>query len=223
MKRGGGRIARRRRARHARWRPRRLGSRRPADRARRRLLRARGPRRGASPGGPRGRQACARGAPAGGLAVQGARPGGRWSTWIFRPSGGPIGDEALPAGGGARGDGAQPMLVASLDDVLATKLLSLREQELGLRACARALALAARTGRLGLRPGPDRRRRPSRERSSRWWKSWGSCAGRERQASQARPSRDRLGSRRISPRRLERVLNTRPRVPIAEGERRCVQ
>jgi Aminoglycoside-2''-adenylyltransferase len=48
---------------------------------------------------------------------------------IFRPSGGPIGDahfqraELLEVM-------AQPMLVASLDDVLATKLLSLREQEL---------------------------------------------------------------------------------------------
>jgi hypothetical protein len=49
---------------------------------------------------------------------------------IFRPSGGPIGDEHFQ-----RAEllevMAQPMLVASLDDVLATKLLSLREQELG--------------------------------------------------------------------------------------------
>jgi hypothetical protein len=48
---------------------------------------------------------------------------------IFRPSGGPIGDEHFQ-----RGEllevMAQPMLVTSLDDVLATKLLSLREQEL---------------------------------------------------------------------------------------------
>jgi hypothetical protein len=48
---------------------------------------------------------------------------------IFRPSGGPIGDEHF-----GRAEVlevmAQPMLVASLDDVLATKLLSLREQEL---------------------------------------------------------------------------------------------
>jgi hypothetical protein len=48
---------------------------------------------------------------------------------IFRPSGGPIGDEHFQ-----RAEllevMAQPMLVASLDDVLATKLLSLREQEL---------------------------------------------------------------------------------------------
>jgi hypothetical protein len=48
---------------------------------------------------------------------------------IFRPAGGPIGDEHF-----RRAEVlevmAQPMLVASLDDVLATKLLSLREQEL---------------------------------------------------------------------------------------------
>jgi aminoglycoside-2''-adenylyltransferase len=48
---------------------------------------------------------------------------------IFRPSGGPIDDAHF-----ARADRlevmAQPMLVASLDDVLATKLLALGEQEL---------------------------------------------------------------------------------------------
>ncbi len=47
---------------------------------------------------------------------------------IFHPSGGPIGDEQFE-----RAEEvdvmAQPMLVASLDDVLTTKLLSLTEQE----------------------------------------------------------------------------------------------
>ena len=47
---------------------------------------------------------------------------------IFRPSGGPIGDEHFE-----RAEEidvmAQPMLVASLDDVMTTKLLSLTEQE----------------------------------------------------------------------------------------------
>jgi hypothetical protein len=47
---------------------------------------------------------------------------------IFRPSGGPIGDEHF-----ARAEEidvmAQPVLVASLDDVMVTKLLSLTEQE----------------------------------------------------------------------------------------------
>jgi len=47
---------------------------------------------------------------------------------IFRPSGGPIGDEHF-----ARAETidvmAQPLAVASLDDVIATKLLSLSEQE----------------------------------------------------------------------------------------------
>jgi hypothetical protein len=47
---------------------------------------------------------------------------------IFSPSGGPIGDEHF-----ARGEEtevmAQPMLVASLDDVIATKLLSISEQD----------------------------------------------------------------------------------------------
>lgn len=47
---------------------------------------------------------------------------------IFRPSGGAIGDEHF-----ARAEQldvmAQPMLVASLDDVMVTKLLSLTEQE----------------------------------------------------------------------------------------------
>jgi hypothetical protein len=48
---------------------------------------------------------------------------------IFRPSGGPIGDEHF--GRAERLEVmAQPMLVAALDDVLVTKLLSLREQEL---------------------------------------------------------------------------------------------
>ena len=47
---------------------------------------------------------------------------------IFRPSGGPLTDEHFD-----RGDEldvmSQPMLVASLDDVMVTKLLSLTEQE----------------------------------------------------------------------------------------------
>jgi hypothetical protein len=47
---------------------------------------------------------------------------------IFDPSGGPIGDEFF-----ARGEElevmAQPLLVASLDDVVVTKLLSISEQE----------------------------------------------------------------------------------------------
>lgn len=47
---------------------------------------------------------------------------------IFRPAGGPIGDEHF-----ARGTelevGAQTLLVASIDDVLVTKLLALTEQE----------------------------------------------------------------------------------------------
>ena len=47
---------------------------------------------------------------------------------IFNPSGGPIGDEHF-----ARAEHAevmaQPMLVASLDDVIATKLLSISEQD----------------------------------------------------------------------------------------------
>jgi hypothetical protein len=48
---------------------------------------------------------------------------------IFRPSGGPIADEHFERAERLEVM-AQPMLVASLDDVLATKLLSLREQEL---------------------------------------------------------------------------------------------
>ena len=47
---------------------------------------------------------------------------------IFNPSGGPIGDEHF-----ARGEWtevmAQPVLVAALDDVISTKLLSISEQE----------------------------------------------------------------------------------------------
>ena len=47
---------------------------------------------------------------------------------IFRPSGGPIGDEHFERA--AEIDVmAQPILVASLDDVMSTKLLSLTEQE----------------------------------------------------------------------------------------------
>lgn len=60
---------------------------------------------------------------------------------IFRPAGGPIGDEHF-----ARGTelevGAQTLLVASIDDVLVTKLLALTEQEPDFRAVlevARAL------------------------------------------------------------------------------------
>ena len=48
---------------------------------------------------------------------------------IFRPSGGPIADEHFERAERLEVM-AQPMLVASLDDVLVTKLLSLREQEL---------------------------------------------------------------------------------------------
>ena len=48
---------------------------------------------------------------------------------IFRPSGGPIDDEHFERAEQLEVM-AQPMLVASLDDVLVTKLLSLREQEL---------------------------------------------------------------------------------------------
>jgi hypothetical protein len=48
---------------------------------------------------------------------------------IFRPSGGPIGEEHFQRAEQLEVM-AQPMLVASLNDVLATKLLSLREQEL---------------------------------------------------------------------------------------------
>ena len=48
---------------------------------------------------------------------------------IFEPSGGPIGDDSF-----ARAEqlevAAQPLLVASIDDVVVAKLLSLREQEL---------------------------------------------------------------------------------------------
>ena len=58
-----------------------------------------------------------------------ARDGETLVDLIFRPSGGPITDDHF-----RRAEllevMAQPMLVASLDDVLATKLLSLREQEL---------------------------------------------------------------------------------------------
>jgi hypothetical protein len=60
---------------------------------------------------------------------------------IFRPAGGPVGDEQF-----ARGTelevGAQTLLVASIDDVLVTKLLALTEQEPNFRAVlevARAL------------------------------------------------------------------------------------
>jgi aminoglycoside-2''-adenylyltransferase len=48
---------------------------------------------------------------------------------IFRPSGGPIADDHFDRAEQLEVM-AQPMLVASLDDVLVTKLLSLREQEL---------------------------------------------------------------------------------------------
>ena len=48
---------------------------------------------------------------------------------IFRPSGGPV-DDAHFARADRREVMAQPMLVASLDDVLATKLLALTEQDL---------------------------------------------------------------------------------------------
>jgi hypothetical protein len=60
---------------------------------------------------------------------------------IFRPAGGPVGDEHF-----ARGTelevGAQTILVASINDVLVTKLLALTEQEPDFRAVlevARAL------------------------------------------------------------------------------------
>ncbi len=47
---------------------------------------------------------------------------------IFRPAGGPIGDEHF-ARGTEQEVGAQSLLVASIDDVLVTKLLALTEQE----------------------------------------------------------------------------------------------
>jgi hypothetical protein len=47
---------------------------------------------------------------------------------IFRPAGGPIGDEHF-ARGSELEVGAQTLLVASIDDVLVTKLLALTEQE----------------------------------------------------------------------------------------------
>jgi hypothetical protein len=47
---------------------------------------------------------------------------------IFQPAGGPIGDEHF-ARGTEQEVGAQSLLVASIDDVLVTKLLALTEQE----------------------------------------------------------------------------------------------
>ena len=60
---------------------------------------------------------------------------------IFRPSGGPVGDEHFGRATALEVH-AQTMLVASIDDVLVTKLLALTEQELDFRpvlAVARAL------------------------------------------------------------------------------------
>ena len=105
---------------------------------------------------------------------------------IFHPSGGPIGDEHF-----ARAEQlevmAQPLLVASLDDVMSTKLLSISEQEPRLHERARAGAVAAGADRLGDRPRADGRVARSRRRSSRSSRSWGS--------SSARRPRSRTASR----------------------------
>jgi hypothetical protein len=91
---------------------------------------------------------------------------------IFRPSGGPIGDEHFQ-----RAEllevMAQPMLVASLDDVLTTKLLSLREQELDY---APVLESPGRFGNrsTGISSGFRRASRPSRAPSSPSSRNWGS-------------------------------------------------
>ena len=99
-----------------------MGARRPADRARRRLL--------------RDAEAALQALETGGLRAERPPEGWLLKAWdgdilvdlIFNPSGGPIGDEHF-----ARAEHAevmaQPMLVASLDDVIATKLLSISEQD----------------------------------------------------------------------------------------------
>ena len=70
---------------------------------------------------------------------------------IFRPAGGPIDDEHFGRATSME-VGAQTLLVASIDDVLVTKLLALSEQEPELSVRARAGAGVARADRLGLRP-----------------------------------------------------------------------
>ena len=106
----------------ARRRPRSVGA-RPTHRARRRLLPPRGGCR-TRPGRAR-RGGHARGSPARGWLFK-AHNDEVVVDLIFRPSGGPIADDHF-----GRAEQlevmAQPMLVASLDDVLVTKLLS-REQ-----------------------------------------------------------------------------------------------
>ena len=123
---------------HARRRSRRVGTRRSAHRPRRRLLRARGGRGARARGARRGRHAPR--AAARGVAVQGVRRA-RLVDLIFRPAGGPIGDEHFARATRWRSD-AQTLLVASIDDVLVTKLLALTEQEPDFQAVlelARAL------------------------------------------------------------------------------------
>ena len=71
-----------------------------------------------------------------GMAAQGARRSHDESVLvdlIFRPAGGPIGDEHFQRATPMELM-AQPVLVASIDDVLSTKLMALSEQEPDFRA-----------------------------------------------------------------------------------------
>ena len=79
-----------------------------------------------------------------GMAAEGARRSrdDRLVDLIYRPAGGPIGDEHFERATPMELM-AQPVLVASIDDVLSTKLMALTEQEPDFRA---VLEIARRCG-----------------------------------------------------------------------------
>ena len=95
---------------------------------------------------------------------------------IFRPAGGPIGDEHFQRATPMELM-AQPVLVASIDDVLSTKLMALSEQEPDFRAVleiARSLReqidwayVRRRTESVGVRSRVLHARRVARHRAAR--------------------------------------------------------
>ena len=74
---------------------------------------------------------------------------------IFEPAGGPVGDEHFDRAIYLE-VAALPLLVASIDDVLATKVLAMSEQDPDYRPGARDRTLAPRADRLGARARPGR-------------------------------------------------------------------
>ena len=124
------RAGRRGRARDARRRPRDMGEGRPPDRPRCRLLSTRA-RRGSAPRRSHRNRDDVLVPPEGWLLK--AHDGEILVDLIYRPAGGPIGDEHFERAT-AMELMAQPVLVASIDDVLSTKLMALTEQEPDFRA-----------------------------------------------------------------------------------------